>query len=84
MSNTSNDPQASPVGRKVFCVMAAAMLGVGAALLAVPGWFAVDHGTGALIGSAFLLVGVVDLIILKNWDKIFAPRSETGGSSSDE
>ncbi|MGI9406291.1 MAG: hypothetical protein ACR2O4_07965 [Hyphomicrobiaceae bacterium] len=77
MTDNNQPDKTSPVGRTVFTIMTIATIIMGLAIYLLNDWWGIDKATAALIGAAFLLVGLVDVIILKKWDRIFRPRDAT-------
>lgn len=68
-------PGASRTAKIIFGAMALVSVLLGLVIYVFADAFGIEPEVAALIAIAFLLAGVIDYILLRNWDRFMRPKS---------
>ncbi len=68
-------PDANRTAKIIFGAMALVSVLLGLVIYVFADAFGIEPEVAALIAIAFLLAGVIDYILLRNWDRFMRPKS---------
>ncbi len=68
-------PGANRTAKIIFGAMALVSVLLGLVIYVFADAFGIEPEVAALIAIAFLLAGVIDYILLRNWDRFMRPKS---------